>query len=242
MMKTKKILKAMLIAVIAVTMTLSQAYAAVSDLNMPIQLYGVNEEADSGVSGYHVPKFDMALTSPVVKAAFDFVLQLSEFEPVPTGSESSSSEDSEEFPVIVGLPGTGTAGASAKTALDNLKSIVLEEDAVQGEKPGFFTKTKVIAAAGLLLLLGLIIGLLALGGGSGGGGSGGGGGSNGASGGGGGLTPLFFIPGGGGGGPSLGGPGGSGLGGGGELPVNPEPSTTLLFALGLLLPLLRKRK
>lgn len=144
---------------------------------------------------------------------------------------------------------------------EEIESLRQEELLVEGAPQPFWTRRKFLMATSLLLVTGLVVGLVAMFSGSGSGsgdssGSGAGGGSNfGDSG----IPPSGepanpqgpqdeaedpnLVPGGGG---PIGGPGDAGSGGGPfvppvNAPANPEPSTFLLAALGLLIPLLRKR-
>lgn len=138
--------------------------------------------------------------------------------------------------------------------LEDLETRLQDELLVEEERQRFWNRDRILIGSGILLLTGLVLGLVALLSGSGSGsgsssssGSSGNTGNNASPGG-----PLSEGlggsggPGEGGGIPPVGGgDGGFPLGGGrGSFPIphNPEPSTFLLAGLGLLIPLLRKRR
>lgn len=262
-MKTQNPVKILIALVLCVTFPLSQAYSAVSDFNIPVkQINKLTVEDDHQELGHEATFFDnVGFTSPMVKAAANFIQNLDSF--YGGGLEPAHSVSHNELPIVPVADDSKVTNPLAdildQENLDDLQMVSLTDESKEEDEEkagGFITTRKVVVTTSLLVIAGLIIGLLAFAGGGGSGSSGGssGGGGGGGSGSGGGGSsggPDGFLP------PIGGpfdtnnnedGPGGEGErnGGGGdfggELPTNPEPSTFLLLALGLLLPFINKRK
>lgn len=215
-MKLSNALKALVIGVVSLTLSLSQAYAVIPDTHSVLgELVASTEETSQN------PQVDSDQPR-AVEAVED---------------EVPSAEDLLQSQAFVPSDILGAESA----ALEDFDTRAQDELVLPETGHHFWTRRNVVLTTSILLTTGLVVGLLLLlaagGGGGGGSSDSGGGGGAGFVGAGGGELPLAppIIP-------RIGFESGPGSIPGPSVPHHPEPSTFLLLGLGLLIPLLRKRE